>query len=175
MKRSTLPILAALLLMPPVTLRAVEAAMRVELGPPETVLADQALGLRYFPDERLAVLRTKPDCRVLMAAGVASHLIEGPDMGRFTRATQVLAKGQPGEFDNGYAGITAAVRAPSGEWLAFYHAEDQEGLQTVGNGVPGFYCMAFSDGGIHFASPSRGCTAGGKYAPQAGRADALAT
>ena len=61
-------------------------------------------------------------------------------MGTFTRATRVLAKGKPGEFDNGYAGISAVVRAPAGELLAFYHAEDQEGMKSVGNGIPGFYC-----------------------------------
>ncbi len=129
---------AALLL--PAALHAAAEARRVELGPQETVLADNALGLRYFPDERLAMVRTKPDCRVLVAAGIASFLLEGPELGQFTKATKVLEKGQAGAFDNGYAGITAAVRAPSGELLAFYHAEDQEGMKTVGNGIPGFYC-----------------------------------
>jgi len=135
-----LPFLAVLLLAPSMVLAAGEVARRVELGPAETVLADNALGLRYFPDERLAVVRTKPDCRVIIAAGIASFLLEGPAMGKFTKATQVLVKGQPNEFDNGYAGITATVRAPTGELLAFYHAEDQEGMPSIGNGIPGFYC-----------------------------------
>ena len=114
--------------------------MRIELGPPETVLADGVFGLRFFPEERLAVVRTTPDCRVLVSAGVSSFLLEGPAMGKFTNATKVLDKGKPGEFDNGYAGITAALRAKTGELLAFYHAEDQERMPTVGNGIPGFYC-----------------------------------
>ena len=130
---------AAALLLPPVLYGAGDAR-RVALGPPDTVLADNALGLRYFPDERLAVVRTTPDCRVLVAAGNASYLLEGPELGKFTKATKVLEKGRAGAFDNGYAGITAAVRAPSGELLAFYHAEDQEQMATVGNGIPGFYC-----------------------------------
>jgi hypothetical protein len=124
----------------PTVLRGAAGVGRVELGPQETVLADGALGLRYFPDERLAVIRTNPDCRVLVAAGVASYLLDGPELGKFTKATKVLEKGPAGAFDNGYAGITAAVRAPSGELLAFYHAEDQEQMATVGNGIPGFYC-----------------------------------
>ena len=113
---------------------------RIELGPIETVLADKALGLRYFPDGRLAVVRTAPDCRLLTAAGVCSFLLEGPAMGNFTKATRVLDKGKPGEFDNGYAGINAVVRLSTGELLAFYHAEDQEDMASVGNGIPGFYC-----------------------------------
>jgi hypothetical protein len=138
--RNNVLLLTALLLLPLATLRAADISKRVELGPPETVLADKALGLRYFPDERLAVVRTKPDCRVIVAAGVSSFLLEGPTIGKFTKATRILDKGKPGEFDNGYAGISAAVRARSGELLAFYHAEDQEGMKTVGSGIPGFYC-----------------------------------
>lgn len=119
---------------------APEGPSRIVLGDPEVVLADGQLGLRYFPDGPLVLVRTKPDCRVIVAAGVSSFLLEGPAMGKFTKATKVLAKGDPGEFDNGYAGIGAAVRARSGELLAFYHAEDQEGMKSVGNGIPGFYC-----------------------------------
>lgn len=122
-------------------LSAAESAGKIELGPPETVLADQALGLRYFPDGRLAVVRRAPDCRVLVSAGVSSFLLEGPEMNRFVRAAKVLDKGARGEFDNGYAGINAAVRAKTGELLAFYHAEDQEQMKTIGHGIPGFYCQ----------------------------------
>jgi hypothetical protein len=116
-----------------------EPSRKVVLGPPETVLADGALGLRAFPDGCLAVVRNKPDCRVIVAAGVSSVLLEGAEMGRLTRAVMVLGKGKPGAFDNGYAGISAAVRAQAGELLAFYHAEDQEGMATIGSGIPGFY------------------------------------
>lgn len=117
-----------------------QSCPRVQLGQPETVLANGQLGLKYFPDERLAVVRTQPDCRVIVAAGVASYLLEGPELGKFTTAAKVLDKGRPGEIDNGYAGISATVRAKSGELLAFYHAEDQEGMKSVGNGIPGFHC-----------------------------------
>jgi hypothetical protein len=114
--------------------------MSVELGSPETVLGDKALGLRYFPDGGLAVVKMAPDCRVIVAGGVSSFLLEGPSMGNFTKATKVLDKGRPGEFDNGYAGINAIAKARTGELLAFYHAEDQEQMKTIGNGIPGFYC-----------------------------------
>ena len=147
--------LTALLLAPLLALHAADHSPRVELGTPEVVLADGALGLRYFPDEGLAVVRTQPDCRVLVAAGVSSYLLEGPDLGNFTKATRVLDKGRPGEFDNGYAGTNSVVRAQPGELLAFYHAEDQEGMKSVGNGIPGFYCrvaLALShDDGATFA------------------------
>ena len=158
MKR-LLMLLTVLLLAPLVELHAADYSDRVKLGPPETVLADKALGLRYFPDGRLAVVRTKPDCRVILSAGVSSFLLEGPALGQFTKATKILDKGQPGEFDNGYAGINAAVQAKKGELLAFYHAEDQEGMKTVGNGIPGFYCsvaLAVSvDDGTTFAKRGR--------------------
>ena len=133
-------ILIALQLAPLAAMSAENKSRDVELGPPETVLADKALGLRYFPDGRLAVVKTKPDCCVIISAGVSSFLLEGPAMGKFTKSTKVLEKGRSGEFDNGYAGINAAVQAQTGELLAFYHAEDQEGMKTVGNGIPGFYC-----------------------------------
>ena len=140
MKRNELLTITALLLAPLAALHAGDIPRHIELGPPETVLADNALGLRYFPDGRLAVVRTKPNCRVIVSAGVSSFLLEGPEMGKLSKAMKVLDKGKTGEFDNGYAGINAVVRAPSGELMAFYHAEDQEGMMTVGNGIPGFYC-----------------------------------
>lgn len=154
----------AVLLTLTAVLNAIGSDVAIKLGAPETVLADKALGLRAFPDGRLALVRTKPDCRVIFAAGVASVLLEGPEMGKFTKATPVLAKGKPGEFDNGYAGINSVVRARTGKLLAFYHAEDQEGMTTVGSGIPGFYCrvaLAVSDDeGMTFAK--RGPVLSGK-------------
>lgn len=139
MKRIT-AVAASLLAASAASLRGADAVPRVDLGPPETVLADQSLGLRYFPDESLAVVRTKPDCRVIVAAGTTSFLLEGPEIGNLHKSTKVLEQGKPGEFDNGYAGISSVVRSRTGELLAFYHAEDQEGMKTVGSGIPGFYC-----------------------------------
>ena len=133
---------------------AAEVAVRVVLGPPQTLLADKALGLRAFPDGRLSVLSAGQGVRVVFPAGVNSVLAEGPDMTRLNKATAVLERGKPGEFDNGYAGINAMVKIRDGEYAAFYHAEDQEGMESVGNGIPGFYCriaLAVShDGGATF-------------------------
>ena len=92
---------------------------RVVLGDPQTVLASGALGLKYFPDSPLAVIRTRPDCRVILTAGISSFLLEGPSMGQFQSATKVLAPGKPGEFDNGYAGIRGVWRDPAGDLGAF--------------------------------------------------------
>jgi len=138
--RHAFVLFTGLLLVPPFMSCAELQQMSIELGTPETVLADKALGLRYFPDGRLAVVRTTPDCRVILTSGVSSYLLEGPAMGRFTSATKVLDKGNPGAFDNGYAGINSVVHAKSGELLAFYHSEDHEKMEAIGNGIPGFYC-----------------------------------
>lgn len=121
-------------------LTAVEAAERINLGPPQTLLADKALGLRAFPDGRLSVLRAGQGARVIFPAGVSSVLVQGTDITRLNNATTVLERGKPGEFDNGYAGINAVVTLRTGELAGFYHAEDQEGMESVGNGIPGFYC-----------------------------------
>lgn len=121
--------------------RAVPGGMSIKLGPRETVLASGAQGLKYFPDESLVVVRREPTVRVLMAATISSYLLEGPDMMSLRAVGQVLARGPKGSYDNGYAGIGGAVReAKTGNVLAFYHGEDQEGAPTNAAGVPGFYC-----------------------------------
>jgi len=123
--------------------------VEVRLGPQRTMLPAGRYGLKYFPDGCLAVIRTKPMYRVLMPAGVNTHLLEGDSMDGLDHRGKVLAPGEAGTFDNGYAGISACVRdADSGQLLAFYHGEDQEGMARLLNGVPGFYCcvaLAVSD------------------------------
>lgn len=125
------------------------------LGPRETILASGQHGLKYFPDECLVFLQTSPQFRVLMAAGVSSVLLEGPDMKALVSRGTVLKPGPPGSYDNGYAGIAGAVQHPTtGELLAFYHAEDHEGLPAIPGGIPGFYCCvaaaASKDNGASF-------------------------
>jgi hypothetical protein len=122
------------------SLAAAEVAEHVDLGPAQTLLADQALGLRAFPDGRLSVLSAAQGVRVIFAAGVNSVLVEGPDMTRLNKVATVLERGKPGEFDNGYAGINSVVKVRNGDFAALYHAEDQEGMESVGSGIPGFYC-----------------------------------
>lgn len=146
----------------------------ITLGEPEMVLDDRALGLRAFPDGRLALVRTRPTCRVLCAAGTGSVLLEGPAMGRFTHARTVLEPGPPGSYDNGYAGINGAEWMPDGRLAAVYHAEDQESMRSVGSGIPGFYCslgLAISaDEGVTFAKQGQILTGERTKAPGA-RAD----
>ena len=111
------------------------------LGEREVILESGQYGLKYFPDECLAFVQTTPPIRVLMAASVSTSLLEGRDMKSLVPLGQVLKPGKPGSFDNGYAGISGVARDPgTGELLAFYHAEDHEGMQPIPGGIPGFYC-----------------------------------
>jgi hypothetical protein len=110
-------------------------AVLVELGERETLLHDGQFGMRHFPDGAIGVVRREPTLRLLLAAGPRSFLVEGSDMRHLSSAQQVLGPGEPGSFDNGYAGICAAYRhAGRGGLLAFYHAEDHEEMPE---GVPG--------------------------------------
>lgn len=111
------------------------------LGKREVILASGQCGLKYFPDECLAFLQTTPSVRVLAAAGVSTSLLEGPDMRSLVLRGQVLKPGEAGSFDSGYAGICGVARDPNHrQLLAFYHAEDHEGMPPIPGGIPGFYC-----------------------------------
>jgi hypothetical protein len=111
------------------------------LGKREVILGSGQYGLKYFPDECLVFVQTKPPIRVLMAAGISTSLLEGRDMKSLVRRGEVLKPGRPGSFDNGYAGIAGVVRDPrTGQLFAFYHAEDHESMRPIPGGIPGFYC-----------------------------------
>ena len=111
------------------------------LGQREVLLDDGQYGLRYFPDGAMAVVRRTSALRILMPAGVSSWLLEGKGFDSLVPVRKVLEPGGKGSFDNGYAGISGAYRdEASGELLAFYHAEDQEDMGRLPNGVRGFYC-----------------------------------
>ena len=111
------------------------------LGKREVILESGRYGLKYFPDECLAFVQTTPKIRLLMAAGKSTFLLEGRDMKSLVLRGEVLKPGRPGSFDNGYAGIGGVVRDPrTGQLLAFYHAEDHEGMRPIPGGIPGFYC-----------------------------------
>jgi hypothetical protein len=111
------------------------------LGQREVILPSGQQGLKYFPDGCLAFVRTAPPYRVLLTAGISTWLLEGPQVGSLVSLGEVLRRGPPGSFDNGYAGVGGIARHPAtGELLAFYHAEDQENMPAIGGGIPGFYC-----------------------------------
>jgi hypothetical protein len=110
------------------------------LGERQTLLGNGQYGLKYFPDGGITVFPWPSGYRVLLAGGISSYLLEGPDMTSLQLVKQVLAPGSKGSFDNGYAGIYGAWRDPqTGEIRAVYHAEDQEGMKKLENGVNGFY------------------------------------
>ncbi len=120
------------------------------LGEPVTLLGDGALGLRYFPDEGTSLLESDSGVRVVLTSGISSFLVEGSDLEHLDKATEIVVPGAPGEFDNGYAGVSAVVRV-DGVYYGFYHAEDQEGLPPLPGGVNGYYAsigLVTSEDGI---------------------------
>lgn len=109
----------------------------VEVGAREVLLEDGALGLDYFPDGNVMVLGRDP-LRLLVVSKISTYLVEGADMRHLERASQVLAPGPPGSFDNGYAGIGGVYRQRDGRLYAVYHAEDQEDMPRLPGFIPGF-------------------------------------
>lgn len=145
------------------------------LGERRTLIENGQYGLKYFPDGGISVLAAPQGLRVLLAGGINSYLLEGPDMTALRLVKKVLEPGPAGSFDNGYAGIYGAWRDPqSGEIRAIYHAEDQEGMKTFENGVNGYYAsvgLAISgDGGGTFRKAGR-ILSGSRPKSAAGRPD----
>lgn len=105
------------------------------------MLDSGALGLSYFPDEGTASLDGpvgSGPVRLILTAGTSTFLVEGDSLRALDSATEVVAPGPSGSFDNGYAGVSAVVRV--GEtFYGFYHAEDHEGLPEIPGGIPGYY------------------------------------
>lgn len=127
------------------------AGPRLQIGEQQTLLENGALGLTYFPDMGTSIVSPPPNLRLILTALNASYRVEGTDLTDLTSAERVLGPGDPGSFDNGYAGISAVV-AVGDTLYGYYHAEDQEGLPEIPGGIPGYYAsigVATSrDGGI---------------------------
>ena len=116
-----------------------EGQLSLHLGRRETLVEPGGLGLNYFPDMATVVL-TRTPLRVLITAGTRTMLVEGRDWKHLTRDREVLSPGGPGQFDNGYAGITGVYRRADGVLYAVYYAEDHEGMPKLSHGgIPGFY------------------------------------
>jgi hypothetical protein len=121
-----------------------------------TLYADNAFGLRFFPDLAVARINASNEYpfRMIVVAGITTWLFEGDSLDGITKATQVLTNGAPGEFDNGYAGIGGAYYHTDGKLYGLFHGEDQEDLPDFPNGVNGFYVsigLAISeDNGLSF-------------------------
>jgi hypothetical protein len=128
------------------------ATPKVTLGEQVTLLKNGSLGLHYFPDEGVSVVRDGKTVRVLLAADIASYRLEGPDLANLKSATRIFGPGPRGSFDSGYAGISAVYRHANGRLYGVYHAEDHEGMPKMSNGVPGYYASIgigeSADGGV---------------------------
>jgi hypothetical protein len=121
----------------------------IDVGNPITLLKDGQFGLTYFPDEGTSLIQRSPMMRLVITARDSSYVVEGPNLQKLSAATKVLSPGLRGEFDNGYAGISAVIQLGR-TYYGFYHAEDREGLPALAGGIPGFYAsigLARSDDG----------------------------
>lgn len=128
--------------------------LSISLGDQVTILPNGAMGMSYFPDEAIARIPDEKKLRLLIATGTdnASYLVEGNDLFSLTTAKKVLGRGGFRSIDNGYAGISGVHAHSNGKLYAFYHAEDHEGMQSLGPGQPnGYYATVAvaesSDGG----------------------------
>lgn len=140
--------------------------LRVTMGEQITILGNGALGLRYFPDEGVSSIGDRSRVRLLIAATPgSSYLVEGPDLLHLESARKVLSPGPRGSFDNGYAGISAVYAHRNGKLYAFYHAEDHEGMPSLGRDLPsGYYASVgvaeSADGGVHWTKLGQAVTSG---------------
>lgn len=106
----------------------------------EVILLDNgSLGLKYFPDEAVTFIRHKPNFRMLVTASSYTMLLEGKDIQNITSAKRVLGPGNKNSIDNGYAGISGSCYQGNGILYALYHCEDQEEMEMIEGGIPGFY------------------------------------
>ena len=107
----------------------------VTLGPQQTLLPDGSFGLEAFPDEAVAVIQRVPTWKMLVASGISTYLLEGTSLLNITSARLVLWPGDPGSFDNGYAGSAGAYLHTDGKLYMIYHGEDQEGMPPLAGGT----------------------------------------
>lgn len=120
--------------------RRIEAQdLVITLGDQVTILKDGALGLDYFPDESIGRIPDENKLRLLLASKHSSFLVEGEDLLNLKTAKKVLTPGGWGSVDNGYAGISGVHRYTNGKLYAFYHAEDHQGMPSLGPGRPNGY------------------------------------
>lgn len=117
---------------------SLETLPSIDVGTPVTLLSAGALGLSYVPDEGTSIVQRQPVLRLMVTAKDSSYVVQGPDLQHLVTATKVLGPGGVGEFDNGYAGISAVIQLGS-TYYGFYHAEDHEGLPALPGGIPGYY------------------------------------
>jgi len=114
----------------------------VTLGEHKVLYQNGELGLNYFPDEAVLLIRREPTYRILVTSAISTYLLEGEDLENLTSAREVLTQGEAGSFDNGYVGASGIYKHTYEKIYVFYHGEDQEGMGVLDESteIPGFYC-----------------------------------
>ena len=105
-----------------------QEALDVKVGKQEVLIPSGYEGLSHFPDQPIALLNRKP-LTFLAAVGNETVLFSGPNWKNLQPIAKVLHVGDKGSFDNGYAGV-GGVFIDGSKIYAFYHAEDQENLDS---------------------------------------------
>jgi hypothetical protein len=104
--------------------------IQLSLSERVTLLENGELGLHYFPDQSVILVGRDP-LQLLVTAGNSTYLLAGTDIQNLQVVDKVLEPGDEYSFDNGYAGIGGAYFHGDGEdapLIAFYHAEDHQGM-----------------------------------------------
>jgi hypothetical protein len=107
---------------------AISKTFDIKVGRQEILMGPGFEGLSYFPDQPIAILSRKP-LTFLTAVGNETVLFGGPNWRDLHLLGKVLQAGGNGSFDNGYAGV-GGVFVDGPRVYAFYHAEDQENLES---------------------------------------------
>jgi hypothetical protein len=107
---------------------AQEEMLDVKVGKQAVLLRSGYEGLRYFPDQPIALLNRRP-LTFLTAVGNETVLFSGLNWKSLHPIAKVLQAGDKGSFDNGYAGVGGVFKDGS-KVYAFYHAEDQDNLHS---------------------------------------------
>lgn len=101
------------------------------VGTQETVFPNGYGGLHYFSDEPISVLSTRPWSFYVVNTNT-TVLMQGPTFEAATPVGNVLMPPGGTAFDSSYAGVSSVYYCkPKKELLAFYHAEDNSGMEKI--------------------------------------------
>jgi hypothetical protein len=124
------------------------AEVKAVVGKHKAVLPSGWNGLTCFPDMPICEIKKKPLTFLLVAGIGETYLASGRTYPTAQVLDKVLSVGPAGSIDNNYAGISSVyVDKARKRLVAFYHAEDKEGMGNLSNGVFGAYwqiCVAES-------------------------------